>query len=115
MPEDQNDQTRFRAAAILGLVGCLLAFVGAIAVKLQSNSVEKFEVYLIVVLIGDYVINVGSPAFYIVSVPNLKNYVSNYLWQNVLGPLIETLNTMNQFVSSISPSNRVDPMYDINV
>ena len=116
MPEDQNDNKEwFNVAAKLGLLGCIIAIFGAVAIGIQATSVDRFEIYLVVVLLFTFVINVGLPAFYIVSMPNLKNYAVNFFRQYVFDPLIETQNTLNQMVTSFSPSNQVAPIYDMNV
>ena len=111
LPEDQNYQERFGVAAKLGLFGCVLVLLGSAAVY-QSNTDDQFEVYLIVNLFFSYLITVGLPACYIVSLPNLKNYTINFFRKNIFDPLFDTLNTINHFV--IFRSSRVDPMYEIN-
>ena len=82
---------------------------------IQASHVDRFEIYLVVMLLFSFVIHLGLPSLYIVSVPNLKNYTVNFFKQNVFDPLVESLATLNHFVTSISPSPRVEPIYDINV
>ena len=116
LPDDQhNNQELFNMAVKLGLLGCLIPLFGGAAAMIQASHVDRFEIYLVVMLLFSFVIHLGLPSLYIVSVPNLKNYTVNFFEQNVFDPLVESLATLNHFVTFISPSPRVEPIYDINV
>ena len=116
LPEDQhNNQKLFDMAVKLGLLGFLIALFGGAAAMIQDSHVDRFEIHLVVVPFFSFVIYLVLPSLYIVSVPNLKNYTVNFFKQNVFDPLVASLATLNHFVTSISPSPRVEPIYDINV